>query len=313
MTRPHTVENTADTQHTSFWDSYPRLKPYAQLARWDRPIGWWLLFWPCVWGMALAPSFRDMDHVQQISLAFMFLIGAITMRGAGCTINDIIDRKTDARVARTQKRPLAARTVSLTGAVVFLIAQLSVGAYILFQLSILAIIIGLVLLPLITTYPLMKRITWWPQFFLGLNFNAGALIAWATIENSLSWVPIALYIAGICWTIAYDTIYAHMDIKDDLMAGVKSTALLFNTHSKELTGLFFLASLVLFGFALINSEPVMLSYATFGGAVFTQLVAFSMWPPENNTFNLHYFRLQHPIGLLLALAALAPILSAVLF
>ena len=308
-----TVKNTADTQHPSFWDSYPRIKPYAQLARWDRPIGWWLLFWPCVWGMALAPSFQALDHARQLGTAFMFLAGAVAMRGAGCTINDIIDRKTDKQVKRTQNRPLAAGTVSQAGAVIFLIAQLAVGAFILFQLSFTAIIIGLALLPLIATYPLMKRITWWPQFFLGINFNAGALIAWAALENSLSVVPILLYVSGICWTIAYDTVYAHMDMEDDLLAGVKSTALLFNRHSKEITGLFFLASLVLFGLALMQSDTIALSYITFGAAAVTQLIAYSIWPPENNDFNLHYFRLQHPIGLLLALAALAPVLGAILF
>jgi 4-hydroxybenzoate polyprenyltransferase len=195
-------------------------EPYARLARLDRPIGTWLLLFPGWWGIALAGS-----HWPDLRLMALFAIGAVAMRGAGCTLNDIADRQYDGQVARTRLRPIPRGRVSVTQAAVFMALQLAVGAAILFSLNRLSILLGLAVLALIGSYPYMKRITYWPQLFLGLNFNWGALIGWAAVAGSLSWPPVLLYLGGICWTLGYDTIYAHQDKEDDARVGVKSSAL----------------------------------------------------------------------------------------
>ena len=297
-----------DIRETSVWDKLPFLKPYALLARWDRPIGVWLLFWPCVWGMALAPSFKTAEPVQQLTWIILFFIGSIVMRGAGCTINDILDRDLDGRVQRTKTRPLASGQITLKAASAFLVLQLAIGAVILFQLSSLAIILGLCSLPLIATYPLMKRITWGPQFFLGLNFAAGVPIGWAAVENSLAWPAIILYVAGILWVVAYDTVYAHMDSEDDAVIGIKSTALWWGLYSKHITGWLWLGALGLFATALALAGANGISYVMLGLAAFVLLVAHAFWRPENAGYSLRFFLLQHRIGLILALSAMAPVL-----
>jgi len=194
------------------------LRPYGVLARWDRPIGAWLLFWPCLWGLALAPGFPS------LWLTLLFLIGAFAMRGAGCTINDMTDRDLDAKVERTQNRPLASGALTLSRALLFLGAQLLVGLAVLLQLNMNAAIIALAALPLVVAYPWMKRITWWPQLFLGITFKWGALVGWTAATGALGWPAVVLYLAGIFWTLGYDTIYAHQDKADDALIGVKSTA-----------------------------------------------------------------------------------------
>ena len=190
----------------SGWVGYlPRgLRPYARLARLDRPIGTWLLLFPCWWGIALAsPGWPS------VPLFALFAIGAVVMRGAGCTYNDIVDRDFDARVARTAGRPIPAGEVTVRQAAAFLVAQLIVGLAILLMLSPTAIWLGVLSLVLVFIYPLMKRITCWPQFFLGLAFNWGALMGPAAVTDTLTPAPLVLYIAGILWTLGYDTIYAH--------------------------------------------------------------------------------------------------------
>ena len=184
----------------------PSLLPYIRLARLDRPIGTWLLLFPGWWAIALAaPGWPDWR------LIVLFGIGAVTMRGAGCTLNDIIDRDFDARVARTRTRPLPSGAVSLRQAAVFLIAQLTLGAAVLASLDRLAVLLGLFVLLLVATYPLMKRVTYWPQFFLGLNFNWGALMGYAAASGRLDAAALWLYLGGIAWNLGYDTIYAHQD------------------------------------------------------------------------------------------------------
>jgi len=191
--------------HSGDWaDRYapPSLLPYIRLARLDRPIGTWLLLFPGWWGIALAaqgwPDWR---------LIVLFGIGAVAMRGAGCTLNDIADRDFDAQVARTRTRPIPSGAVSVRQAALFMM------------------VLGVLVLALIGTYPFMKRITYWPQFFLGLNFNWGALLGWAAVRDGLGTPAILLYLGGICWTLGYDTIYAHQDKEDDVRIGVKSAAL----------------------------------------------------------------------------------------
>jgi 4-hydroxybenzoate polyprenyltransferase len=202
-------------------------EPYARLARLDRPIGTWLLLFPGWWGIALAGS-RWPDPL----LLALFALGAVAMRGAGCTLNDIADRDYDGQVARTRLRPIPSGRVSVRQAAIFMAAQLATGAAILLSLNRLSIILGLAVLGLIATYPYMKRVTYWPQLFLGLNFNWGALIGWTAVTGSLAWAPVLLYLGGICWTLGYDTIYAHQDKEDDARIGVKSSALALGERTR---------------------------------------------------------------------------------
>jgi 4-hydroxybenzoate polyprenyltransferase len=217
-------------------------RPYARLARLDRPIGTWLLLFPCWWALALAAA---PGHWPSLYLLFLFGIGALVMRGAGCTVNDMIDRDIDAKVARTATRPLASGQLSMGQAWRFLGLQLGVGLIILLQLSWSAIWLGVASLILVAIYPFMKRITWWPQAFLGLTFNWGALMGWAAMRDEVAWPAILLYAAGFFWTLSYDTIYAHQDKTDDVLIGVKSTALRLGKDTKAWLIGFDLAMLVL--------------------------------------------------------------------
>src|SRR6266851_1400221 len=202
-------------------------EPYARLARLDRPIGTWLLLFPGWWGIALA-SPRWPDPV----LLALFALGAVVMRGAGCTLNDIADREFDGKVARTRMRPLPSGRVTVPQTALFMAGQLAVGAGVLFCLNRPSQLLGIAVLGLIASYPFMKRITWWPQLFLGLNFNWGALIGWTAVSGRLAWPPLLLYLGGILWTLGYDTIYAHQDKEDDARIGVKSAALALGPRTR---------------------------------------------------------------------------------
>lgn len=221
--------------------------PYAHLARLDRPIGTWLLLLPCYWGLALAWAVQPgaVPAWEYARLAALFAIGAIVMRGAGCTYNDIVDRDFDARVARTAERPIPSGRVSVGRAWLFLGAQLLVGAAVLLALDPFAIAVGLASLPLIALYPWMKRITWWPQAMLGITFNWGVLVGWAAVTGGLTVAPILLYLAGVAWTLGYDTIYAHQDKEDDALIGVRSTARLFGDATRPWLVGFYLATMLL--------------------------------------------------------------------
>ncbi|HYB56637.1 MAG TPA: 4-hydroxybenzoate octaprenyltransferase [Alphaproteobacteria bacterium] len=202
------------------------VRPYARLMRLDRPIGTWLLLFPCWWSLALAwQGWHDLVYFA------LFALGALIMRGAGCTWNDITDREYDGRVARTRTRPIPSGQVKLWQAFVFLALQLLAGFLILASFNRFAIELGCASLVVVFAYPLMKRITYWPQFVLGLAFNWGAMLGWAAIKGSLSAAPLILYLAGIAWTLGYDTIYAHQDKEDDALLGLKSTALKFGARS----------------------------------------------------------------------------------
>ncbi|HJU17922.1 MAG TPA: 4-hydroxybenzoate octaprenyltransferase, partial [Stellaceae bacterium] len=207
-------------------------------------IGTWLLLFPGWWGIALAAR-RWPDP----ALLALFALGAVVMRGAGCTLNDIADREYDGKVARTRMRPLPSGRVSVKQAAVFMVAQLLVGAAILFSLNRLSILLGLAVLAPIGTYPFMKRITWWPQLFLGLNFNWGALIGWTAVTGALPWPPVLLYLGGICWTLGYDTIYAHQDKEDDARIGVKSSALALGRRTRPFLVRSYAAAAALWGAA----------------------------------------------------------------
>lgn len=220
------------------------LHPYIRLARLDRPIGTWLLLFPCWWAIAMA-----WQGVQDLWLFAAFGIGAMVMRGAGCTFNDIVDRDLDAQVARTRNRPLPSGQVTVRSAVLFLIFQLACGLSILLMLNPFAIAVGVASLVLVFTYPLMKRVTFWPQFFLGLTFNWGALLGWAAVRGEIALPAILLYAGGLFWTLGYDTIYAHQDRRDDPDAGVKSSARALGLGSKPWLYAFYGIATVLFAAA----------------------------------------------------------------
>ena len=218
--------------------------PYAQLMRLDRPIGTWLLLFPGLWSIALA-----LNGPQDLRYFAYFAAGAVIMRGAGCVWNDITDRDFDRQVARTRARPLASGAVSLAQALGFLALLLFLGLLILLQFNLFAAALGAASLLVVAAYPLMKRITHWPQFVLGLAFNWGALLGWAAVEGSLAAPALALYAGGILWTLGYDTIYAHQDKEDDALIGVKSTALLFGARTKTWLWGFYGGTVVMFAVA----------------------------------------------------------------
>jgi 4-hydroxybenzoate polyprenyltransferase len=224
-----------------------RWRPYLKLARMDRPVGTWLLLWPCLWSTVLAAD--GMLTLRHGWLMLLFAVGALAMRGAGCTYNDIIDRDFDGRVERTRTRPIPAGEVSLRGAWAFLVAQCLVGLLVLLQLNMAAILTGLGSLLLVAAYPFMKRITYWPQAWLGLTFNWGALVGWAAVRGDLGWPAVVLYAGAVFWTLGYDTVYAHQDKEDDALVGVKSTALALGANTRPALYLFY----SLFIFALLGA------------------------------------------------------------
>lgn len=246
-------QRLADATPGNWVDNYAPLpiRPYLRLARLDRPIGIWLLLWPCWWSVVLAaqrlPAYPDnLGHI--LKLMGLFALGAVVMRGAGCTYNDIIDRHVDADVARTRARPLPGGDVSVKAAVIFFLAQLLLGACVLLSFNRFTILLGLSSLVLIAIYPFMKRVTYWPQLFLGLAFSFGALVGWSAITGSLSLGSLLLYAGAIFWVMGYDTIYAHQDKEDDLLLGMKSTALRFGAATKS--WLFFFYGAAIFFFSL---------------------------------------------------------------
>lgn len=218
--------------------------PYLRLIRFDRPIGTWLLLFPCWWSLALAGAWSG--HWPEPRLVLLFALGALVMRGAGCVINDLWDREIDGRVARTAGRPIPSGQVTPGQALVFLAALLLAGLVILLQLSPTAIWLGIASLGLVAVYPLMKRVTYWPQAWLGLTFNWGALMGWAAATGELAWPPLLLYGGGIAWTLGYDTIYAHQDRDDDALVGVKSSALRLGAWTRPWLAVFYAVAALLF-------------------------------------------------------------------
>lgn len=234
-----------------------RVSPYIRLMRLDKPIGIWLLFWPCIWGLFLGQrTLIDCEVPSIPSLILMFLFGSMLMRSAGCVINDIIDRDIDPKVERTKTRPIAAGEVSVKQAV--LLTALLCGCAFALVMFIVPILIpySVFALLLVISYPFMKRITWWPQAFLGLTFNMGILFGGIVMQGEITLPIFILYLAGICWTIGYDTIYAHQDIEDDLKIGVKSTAIRFGSHSKTIIALFYTAMIIALCIAIYLSNPL---------------------------------------------------------
>lgn len=276
--------------------------PYLSLARLDRPIGTWLLLLPCWWSLALAvhspKGFLD-GKIWEYTL--LFALGAVVMRGAGCVINDLWDRDLDAAVARTRVRPLPAGEVTLKQTTMFLGGLLGIGFLILLQFNGISMLLGILSLGLVITYPLMKRVTWWPQAFLGLTFNWGALMGWSALEAGLHPAPLLLYIGGICWTLAYDTIYAHQDKEDDALAGIKSTARLFGQYSKIWIGVFFALALALFLLAKISVSGIGYGLTFWALPAAHAIWQLRTWNPDDPASSLRMFRANRDLGLLLLL------------
>jgi 4-hydroxybenzoate polyprenyltransferase len=224
------------------------IRPYLQLARFDRPIGSWLLLFPCWWSLALAELNRGRPYPNVWYLA-LFLVGAFVMRGAGCTYNDIVDRNYDARVARTALRPIPSGAVTVQQALVWAAALSLVGLVVLLQFNRFTILLGMGSLVLIAVYPFMKRFTYWPQLVLGLTFKWGALVGWSAIYGAVDPAALVLYAGCVLWTIGYDTIYAHQDTQDDALLGLRSTALRFGDQSRNWIGGFYGAAVVLWAVA----------------------------------------------------------------
>ncbi|MDW4550176.1 4-hydroxybenzoate octaprenyltransferase [Defluviimonas sp. D31] len=225
-------------------------RPYLRLSRADRPIGTWLLLLPCWWGVALAAA-QDGWRPGDLWIILGCALGAWLMRGAGCTWNDITDRDFDAAVARTRSRPIPSGQVSVKQALVWMFAQMGLAALILFSFNWVAVLLGVSSLGLVAIYPFAKRFTWWPQLFLGLAFNWGAVLAYAAHSGRVEWPAVLLYAAGIAWTLFYDTIYAHQDKEDDVLIGVKSTARLFGAATGKWLGLFLISTVALMTAAIL--------------------------------------------------------------
>ncbi|MTI18630.1 4-hydroxybenzoate octaprenyltransferase [Rhodobacteraceae bacterium RKSG542] len=231
------------------------LRPYARLARWERPIGWWLLLWPCWWSVGLA-TVASGAVVPNLWYLFLFFVGAVAMRGAGCTYNDLVDVDIDAQVERTRSRPIPSGQVTRFQAKFFLILQALAGLLVLLQFNTFAILLGVGSLGVVAAYPFMKRITNWPQLVLGLAFSWGALMGWAAVFGSLSLAPLLLYVGGILWTIGYDTIYAHQDKEDDAIVGIGSTAQLFAGRTKQALVILYGGAIALFAAAMFAAGAV---------------------------------------------------------
>ncbi len=282
------------------------LWPYAQLARWDR-FGWQLLLWPCWWSAALAASAfaRPEDPLAtllpSIWTLLLFLIGAIAMRGAGCTYNDIVDARIDDQVQRTRSRPLPSGKVTRRQAWVFLVVQALAGLLVLLQFNSFSILTGIVSLGIVAIYPFMKRFTNWPQLVLGLAFSWGALMGWTAEFADIGRPAILLYLGSIFWVIGYDTIYAHQDKEDDAVVGVKSTALLFGDSTKSwLIGLY-AGALILMASAFSSAQvpvPAMAGLLAAGAHMARQIISLDIHDADQC---LRLFRSNNVVGWLIFL------------
>ncbi|SDQ79296.1 4-hydroxybenzoate octaprenyltransferase [Pseudovibrio sp. Tun.PSC04-5.I4] len=276
----------------------PGLRPFARLARWERPIGWRLLLWPCLWSLSLASNASG-AAIPNLWYMILFFVGAVAMRGAGCTYNDLIDKDIDGQVERTRSRPIPSGQISSKQAKIFLGLQALTGLAVLLQFNTFSIVLGVSSLAVVAAYPFMKRITDWPQFVLGLAFSWGALMGWAVVFGSLSLAPILLYCGGIAWTIGYDTIYAHQDKEDDALVGVRSTARLFGEKTKQALYMLYGAAVVFFAsaFWLAGSGP--LAFAGLAVGAFHLLQQIRVLDIDDGDQCLSLFKSNSTFGLFL--------------
>ena len=275
----------------------PFSRPYLRLARLERPIGSWLLLMPCWWSVGLA----GMHEGRFLGLwsIVLFFIGAFAMRGAGCTWNDLVDRNLDGLVERTRLRPIPSKQVTIAQATTFMLAQALVGLLVLIQFNHFTVVTGFASLLVVVIYPFMKRITYWPQIFLGLAFSWGALMGWPAAFGRLDWPALLLYAGSICWVIGYDTIYAHQDREDDLLIGIKSTALLFGERTRPMLTSFYVAAVVLIaGAGLMAGGGIffMIGLIAFAGHLAWQVTRLDIDDPEHC---LMLFKSNRDAGLIL--------------
>ena len=316
-TKPDKLGQVADAVKGNWVDNLApvKLRPYLRLSRADRPVGTWLLLIPCWWGLLIGILQDGKVFSNDFWLFFSCSVGALLMRGAGCTWNDISDRKIDGAVERTRSRPIPSGQVTLTQSVIWMILQIGLAGIILLSYNLNSIILGLSSLFLVAIYPFAKRFTWWPQVFLGLAFNWGILLLFVAHSGSLSWPIVILYIAGIFWTLFYDTIYAHQDREDDALAGIKSTALLFGDKTHKWLQIFCVIStcLAMTSFImsfknLFNSQLTLILIGVFGYAIhlFLQTKKLDIGEPE---LCLVLFRSNRNAGLIIVMFSLFAVAS----
>jgi len=276
----------------------PRLRPFASLMRLDRPIGTWLLYWPCAWSVALAGVGGRWN-------LFLWLgLGAFAMRSAGCVYNDIVDRDLDRQVERTRLRPLASQRVSIRSAWVLIGLLCAVGLVVLLQLNVAAAIVSVASIAPVAAYPFMKRITWWPQAWLGLVFSWGALVGWPAVTGSLDWAPVLLWFGSIAWVVGYDTLYAIQDIEDDALVGVKSSARRLGDKAAIGVAIFYAVALLLWGGAVWLVRPDWLALVALVPAALHLANQALRADPKDGAGALRLFRSNRTAGLLVCLAML---------
>jgi len=289
-----------DSERRGLIGALPRaVRPYASLMRLDRPIGAWLLFWPCAWSVALAGLGEN-----GFSLIAWLALGAFAMRSAGCVYNDILDRDLDAKVERTRLRPLASGRAGLRGAWTLLIALSLIGLIVLLQLNLTAALAALASLALVAAYPFMKRITWWPQAWLGLVFSWGALVGWSAVTGEIEVAAFWLYAGSVCWVIGYDTIYAIQDKEDDELVGVKSSALALGERTKAGVALCYALALLLWGAAIWTMRGEMLALFALLPVALHLLWQVATLRLDDSADALAKFRSNRFAGLLMFLACL---------
>ena len=282
----------------------PRLRPYASLMRLDRPIGSWLLYWPCAWSVALAGVGGRWD------LFLWLALGAFAMRSAVCVYNDIVDRDLDVQVERTRLRPLASRRVPLRSAWMLIILLCVIGLIVLLQLKWTAALIALASVVPVAAYPFMKRITWWPQAWLGIVFSWGALVGWPAVTGNLSAPMFLLWFGSIAWVVGYDTLYAIQDKEDDALVGVKSSALRLGDKARLGIAIFYGLAVLLWGAALWSVRPDWLGLATLIPAALHLTAQVARADPNDGDVALRLFRSNRTCGLLVFLAMLVVGLTA---
>ena len=299
-----TTEIVPDSERRGFIGSLPPpLRPYASLMRLDRPIGTWLLYWPCAWSVALAGVRERWD------LFLWLALGAFATRSAGCVYNDLVDRDLDRKVERTRLRPLASGRVSVRSAVILIGLLLGIALVVLLQLNRTAQIVSLVSVAPVAAYPFMKRITWWPQAWLGLVFSWGALAGWPAVTGSLDWPPILLWFGSVAWVIGYDTLYAIQDKEDDALIGVKSSARRLGDKAAIGVGIFYAFALLLWGAAVWSVRPDWLALLALAPAALHLANQALRANPADGDLALKLFRSNRTCGLLVFLAMLVVGLS----
>ena len=308
-TKPDKPGQVADAITGNWVDNFApiKLRPYLRLSRADRPIGTWLLLIPCWWGLLIGILEDEKVLANDFWLLFSCSIGAFLMRGAGCTWNDILDRKIDGAVERTRSRPIPSGQVNLTQAIVWMIVQIVLAGTILLSYNLISIILGLSSLFLVVIYPFAKRFTWWPQVFLGLAFNWGILLLFVAHTGSLNWPIITLYFAGIFWTLYYDTIYAYQDSQDDLLIGVKSTAILFGEHAEKWLFSFILLCSIFMAisvFVVTQDRTIFSKFLSYVGVLSFSLHLFLQWQnfdAKDSQVLLRLFRSNRNAGFIFAI------------